>query len=312
MSYDGCNDCSPHASKENSPVTKKETTTQPVVDSLAVGVEIDTNEDKESVIDNKFLVASPRTMHKEKSVLDSDTEENFEASSSECMAVDAVTENGDNCLSHNEINAMFGRLAVEGNRGGTSSEPNFSEEGNITRSDSVISVSSSSDPGEPAYRKRTDAENRQRNAPKQRNILSSIHTILNENKTLDSKAKTNTRQQQNSKQNNQNQSKEDARKSGKGKNENKKKTRNSKKDNSRKSQSGPDEQGSARNAGLLKLPANYQEQHGTPEDKEIVNVERHVHFDILSMLIKKYLSTLKHRTNKYYTLRGWLKSVMKS
>ena len=61
---DNCDDCSPTAVKENNQNQNNN-----------LNVDSEKNDQTGSVIDTKFLIASPRALQKEKSVLDSDNEE---------------------------------------------------------------------------------------------------------------------------------------------------------------------------------------------------------------------------------------------
>lgn len=204
---EGCDGCSPNP-KSTNPVKPESDQNQ---DQLNI---------EQGVIDTKFLVASPVTVHKERSVLESESE-------GECGYSDTM-EHFDNIvnqspsnqspskpMTHDEINALFTNAAGKAVPQVTIHENSLVEKLNestneidkdSTGSMTHISISSSS---EPSNSRKSSLENEKdsdssvprkqhtkpqneikQKQPRQRNVLNNIVTILNENKNLDN----NTRQ----------------------------------------------------------------------------------------------------------------------
>ena len=293
---DNCDDCSPTAVKENSQNQNNN-----------LNVDSEKNDQTGSVIDTKFLIASPRALQKEKSVLDSDNEED----TSLMESMDNIPHQNSNTINltmtHDEINTMF--TAADGKKDRHSSVSGnsdllFSEEDyDSNKSNSVITVSSCSDTEsnskvngdrEGVHRKHSKEGDSKGyySQPRQRNVLSNIQSILNENKSLDSKSKSPARNHSNDTsssvdrkrdRNSQKDSKRDSRK----RKDNNNKKKQGKRDSSKlkNNYGSSDDIPHKHSGGMLTLPQDCQEQMQTERDlKDSSPQTRQVHFEISGKL----------------------------
>lgn len=297
-SSENCDDCSPTAAKEKS---------QNGSNHLAVDTE--NNDQTGSVIDTKFLIASPRALQKEKSVLESDNEEETSLMESMDNIPHKITNTNHVSMTHDEINTMF--TATDGKKDRLSSVSGNSdlfvseEDFDSNKSNSVITISSCSDTesnskvnnaGEGVQRKQSrDSESKGHHyQPRQRNVLSNIQSILNENKSLDKKSKSSPARNHSNvaslpvdrkrERNPQKDSKRDSRK----RKDNNNKKKQGKRDSSKlKNNYGSfDDIPQKHSGGILTLPQDCQEQLQTEqrELKESSPQTRQVHFDISGKL----------------------------
>lgn len=302
-----CDDYSPTSTQENN---------QNQSNNLIVDTE--KNDQTGSVIDTKFLIASPRALQKEKSVLDSDNEEDTSLMESMDNISHPNSNNNNNIsMTHDEINTMFTAAAdgkkdrgssVSGNSDLFVSEEDFES----NKSNSVITISSCSDT-ESNSKVNNDSEGAQRkqsrdsdskghhHQPRQRNVLSNIKSILNENKSLDAKSldakskssparshsnDTSSPVEKKRERNSQKDSKRDSRK--------RKDSNNKKKQGKRDSSKLKNNYGSSddiprkHSGGILTLPQDCQEKMQTEQRElkiESSPLTRQVHFEISGRLI---------------------------
>jgi len=267
---EGCSDCSPDSKKDNSTVANNN-----------LNVNTSKKEQDGSVIDTKFLIASPRNLHKEKSVLESDTEIDGPLNGSiDGLSNDPFGEN-ESSLTPDEVNAMFKNVenkdtSVNRNREEMTNDGYGSQSG-----DSNLTISSSSDAGSnkrlseigTSCRKSRESEMRSRLPPKQRNVLSSIKSILNENKTLDAKSTVNNENKRHPKSNDREKKKEknnqrqDKRPSKSESRRNRHRKESSKRKDYLKAENSSAQPKST--GGILNIPLDHQDQ---------IQLNRQVHF----------------------------------
>ena len=293
-SSESCADCSPTASKENS-----------CVESETLNVDTEKNDQTSSVIDTKFLIASPRALHKEKSALDSDNEESTPLIGSIDNISNGHSNNNNSAMTHDEINSLFNNATKDGGDRHSSVSDNsdlfvFEEELFSNKSNSIITINSASDTSsnpnvnmvsEGVHRKQSkDNDSKAHHQPRKKNVLSSIQSILNENKSLDAKSKsfpalkhnnnTPSSNERKKERNSQKDSKKDSRKRKDSNNKKKQKQRDLSK--SKNKYDSTEDVSHKHAGGILPLPQGCQEQMQLEQRhlKESSPQTKQVHFVI--------------------------------
>ena len=101
---EGCSDCSPNSQLENSNQRQEDNS---AIEKNNLDVNTSKKEHDVSIIDTKFLIASPRNLHKEKSVLESDNELDDPLNESINDFSNDPFGDGESMLTNDEINAIF-------------------------------------------------------------------------------------------------------------------------------------------------------------------------------------------------------------
>ena len=304
---ENCTDCSPIAEK-------KEMVSQDVrLNETPEKIE----KSEGSVIDTKFLVASPRALPKEKSALDSDNEELEPSNQSvDNLLSNDYSNNNTSSMTHDEINSLFTNVKKDGDRHSSvsgNSDLFVSEEG---LSNSAITISSSSDNDSSQKinvehenthsRKGSKNSDSSSHHPRQRNVLSSIQSILIENKSLDTKTKSPTRTNNND--NSSSDRRKEDRNSQKESNRKQRRDSNKKKQNKRESNKSKNDNtetiGDSTNSkhspsGILTLPQDCQsELHNDKHLKDSSPQIKQVHFVVSGKLFYSiFLDKREHNEN---------------